>query len=224
MSNELSVTPIAQPPSLRERVEAALASAIRSGEMKPGELFSAPTLAARFDVSATPVREAMLNLEKQGFVEIVRNKGFRVTRVSDRDLQDLVEVRQLLEPPVARLVAGRIPAEEYPRLRSLAGRIVDGAARGSLADYLEADAEFHRAVTDFTGNPRLSAVVSDLRAQTRLPGLADLIATEELSASANEHLELLELLEAGDGEAAEELMRRHLAHVIGWWAGRPEDG
>jgi DNA-binding GntR family transcriptional regulator len=223
MSQDLSVTPIQPSSSLRERVEAALAAAIRSGEMKPGELFSAPTLAARFNVSATPVREAMLNLEKRGFVEIVRNKGFRVTGVSDKDLQDIVEIRQLLEPRIVGSLAGRIPMSAYPGLRELAARIVDGAARGSLADYLEADADFHAAVTSNADNPRLTALITELRAQTRLPGLAALLATDELAASANEHLELLMLLEAGDAEGAERLMHRHIAHIIGWWAGRPEE-
>ncbi len=222
MASQFTVTPIAPTSSLRERVETALAAAIRSGEMPPGELFSAPTLAARFNVSATPVREAMLNLEKRGFVETVRNKGFRVTGVSDKDLQDIVDVRQLLEPPIARRLAGRIPDEAYPELRELADRIVDSAARGSLTEYLEADGVFHAAVTAFADNPRLGNLITELRAQTRLPGLAGLLATEELAASANEHLELLDLLRDGKGVKAEKLMHRHIAHVIGWWAGRPE--
>jgi DNA-binding GntR family transcriptional regulator len=222
MSSHFSVSPIAPASSLRERVETALAAAIRSGEMPPGELYSAPTLAARFNVSATPVREAMLNLEKRGFVEIVRNKGFRVTGVSDQDLQDIVDVRRLLEPPIARRLAGRIPEEAYGELRELADHIVDSAARGSLTEYLEADGVFHAAVTAFAGNPRLGNLITELRAQTRLPGLAGLLATEELAASAREHLELLDLLRDGKGAEAEKLMHRHIAHVIGWWAGRPE--
>jgi DNA-binding GntR family transcriptional regulator len=222
MSSHFTVTPIAPASSLRERVETALSAAIRSGEMAPGELFSAPTLAARFGVSATPVREAMLNLEKRGFVETVRNKGFRVTGVSDKDLHDIVEVRQLLEPPIARRLAGRIPEDAYPELRALAERIVDSAARGSLTEYLEADGVFHAAVTAFTDNPRLGELITELRSQTRLPGLAGLLATEELAASAHEHLELLDLLRDGRGAEAERLMHRHIAHVIGWWAGRPE--
>jgi DNA-binding GntR family transcriptional regulator len=222
MSSNFTVSPIAPSSSLRERVETALAAAIRSGEMAPGELFSAPTLAARFNVSATPVREAMLNLEKRGFVEIVRNKGFRVTGVSDKDLEDIVGVRQLLEPPIVRRLAGRIPEAEFDRLRELAERIVDSAGRGSLTEYLEADAIFHAAVTAFADNARLVDLISELRSQTRLPGLAGLLATEELAASANEHHELLDHLRAGEGAEAEKLMHRHIAHVIGWWAGRPE--
>lgn len=69
---------------------------------------------------------------------------------------------------------------------------------------------------------RLATLISQLRKETRLPGLAGLIATEELSKSAAEHQELLDLLAAGDGEEAERLMDRHIGHVIGWWAGRDE--
>ncbi|MGA7148857.1 MAG: GntR family transcriptional regulator, partial [Microbacterium sp.] len=195
---------------------------IRSGEMPPGELFSAPALALRFNVSATPVREAMLNLEKKGFVETVRNKGFRVTVVSDEDIENIVAVRRLLEPPVMRELAGAIPAAAYAGLRSLADAIVISAAGGDLTAYLEADRLFHAALTDFAGNPRLTDLVSELRQQTRLPGLAGLLATDELAQSAAEHHMLLDLLQEGDGEEAEQLMRRHIGHVIGWWAGRPE--
>ncbi len=208
--------------SLRERVEVALESAIRSGEMAPGELFSAPVLAARFNVSATPVREAMLNLEKLGFVEAVRNKGFRVTAIRDDELANIVAVRRLLEPPVMRELAGRIPDSAFERLRSTADAIVNGAASGDLTTYLEADRAFHEAINAHSGNPRLAMLISQLRKETRLPGLADLIATEELSKSATEHHELLDLLAAGDGERAERLMHQHIGHVIGWWAGRPE--
>lgn len=222
MTVEPLVTALAPVSSLRARVEHALEAAIRSGEMPPGELFSAPTLALQFNVSATPVREAMLNLEKKGFVETVRNKGFRVTVVSDDDVRDIVEVRRLLEPPIMRQLAGRISEDSYPELEKLADAIVSNAARGDLAAYLDADRAFHAALTSHARNPRLTSLVSDLRQQTRLPGLADLVATEELARSAAEHHELLQLLRAGAGEQAEQLMHRHIGHVFGWWAGRPE--
>lgn len=225
MSTPSAVTALQPVMNLRERVEIALEAAIRSGEMAAGELFSAPVLAARFNVSATPVREAMLNLEKRGFVEAIRNKGFRVTTVSDDDIENIVAVRRLLEPPVMRWLAGSIAKEEYTDLRAMADAIVTGATNGDLTSYLEADRAFHSALNAFCGNPRLTSVVSDLRQQTRLPGLAGLLATEELARSAAEHHELLDLLEAGDGDAAEQLMHQHIGHVIGWWAGRsePED-
>jgi DNA-binding GntR family transcriptional regulator len=217
-----SVQPIPPTTSLRTKVETALSAAIIAGEMPPGELFSAPALAARFNVSATPVREAMLNLEKRGFVEAVRNKGFRVTAVSEADLADIVGVRLLLEPPAMRQLAGGYPADRAGELRAMAERIVTDADAGDLAGYLRADTEFHLALTALLGNRRLVDVVADLRAQTRLVGLVGLLGTEALHASSVEHLELLAALERRDSDAAEQLMHRHIEHVLGWWAGRDE--
>ena len=85
---EIRVVPLPEQRSLREQVTSALRAAVISGEMRPGVVYSAPSLAARFRVSATPVREALLDLVKEGLVVSVRNKGFRVTEVTDRQLDD----------------------------------------------------------------------------------------------------------------------------------------
>ncbi|MFJ5840609.1 GntR family transcriptional regulator [Streptomyces shenzhenensis] len=217
-----SLAPLAPASSLRERVEEAIAAAIVSGQMPAGEVFSAPTLAARFGVSATPVREAMLNLAKRGLVDIVRNKGFRVTAVSESELRAIVDVRQLLEAPAVRRLAGELSKADLTRLRGLAEEIVRGARDADLTHYLQADTTFHLTLLELAGNPRLHDIVADLRAQTRLTGLADMVATEELQASAREHLDLLDMLEAGAAEECERLMVRHIGHVLGWWAGHTE--
>ena len=217
------VAPIEPALSLRNRVEQAIAAAIVSGEMPPGEVYSAPALAARFAVSATPVREAMLNLEKRGFVEILRNKGFRVTQVSERDLQEITEVRLMLEPPAMRRLAEHFPHEHLPELRDLAERIVATARKGELGSYVEADTAFHLRLLTLLGNHRLKQIVADLRSRTRLVGLVGLIDTEELKESAAEHQVLLDHLEAGEGRQAEALTVRHIGHVLGWWAGHQED-
>ena len=85
--------------SHRDRIGAALRAAIVSGAMEPGVVYSAPSLAVRFGVSATPVREAMLDLVREGLVETVANKGFRATEMADSDLDEISELRLLLEPP-----------------------------------------------------------------------------------------------------------------------------
>lgn len=209
--------------SLREHVHQALSAAIVSGELEPGTLITVPTLAVRFDVSATPVREAVLELEKRGFVETVRNKGFRVTAVSDEELGHLVQVRQLLEAPAMERLAGRLPDGALPGLEALADRIEQGARDGDLRAYLEADQEFHLSLTRMLGNPVLTESIADLRSRTRLVGLASMKESAMLDASAAEHHELLRALVAGDGPGSHELMVRHIRHATGWWAGRGED-
>jgi DNA-binding GntR family transcriptional regulator len=213
-----SVRRLAQRENLRDSVANALRAAVISGELKPGEVYSAPTLGARFGVSATPVREAMLDLVREGLVISLRNKGFRVTEVSDADLDDVAAVRQLIEPPTIRDVVPAIPAADHPRLRRLAEDIVVAAEAGDLIAYIEADRVFHVTLLAYSGNQKLVDVVSDLRSQTRLLGLTPLVESGRLVPSATEHHELLDLVEAGDGEGAEQLMRRHIGHVRGLWA------
>ncbi|MBO4207508.1 FCD domain-containing protein [Micromonospora echinofusca] len=208
--------------SLREEVAQALRAAIVAGQIRPGTTYSAPTLAARFGVSPTPVREAILDLAKEGLITIVRNKGFRIKSLSDRELDEITEVRGLLEIPVVADQAGRLTAEQLKELGSLADAIVAAAQRGDTVAYIDADTAFHLTLLRWAGNLRLVDIVADLRSRTRLNGLDALVGSGQLVASAEEHLELVALLAAGDREGAAELMRRHLRHVRGIWAARPE--
>jgi DNA-binding GntR family transcriptional regulator len=208
--------------SLRSEVERSLSAAIISGELAPGTVVSVPVLAAQFEVSATPVREAILDLEKRGFVESVRNKGFRITDVGESDLREIAQVRRWLEVPAVRLVAEDFPLEQLPRFRGLADEIVSSAAAADFPEYFAADSAFHRALIELTGNRRLVGLVAELRSQTRMVGLAQLKDTAELTQSAREHHELLDLMVAGEADKAAALMHAHVGHVLGWWAGREE--
>nr|WP_062340368.1 GntR family transcriptional regulator [Herbidospora sakaeratensis] len=208
--------------SLREQVAQALRDALVAGEMRPGVVYSAPVLAAQFGVSATPVREAMLDLAKEGLVEAVRNKGFRVTEMSDSDLDDITEIRRLIEvPTVARLAeSGR--GADFERLRPLAREIVTSAERGDLLTYVNADLRFHVELLGLAGNAHLVEVVRELRGRARLYGLKGLADAGKLVDSAREHVELLDALIDGDRAAAEHIMGHHIQHVRGIWANKPE--
>jgi DNA-binding GntR family transcriptional regulator len=205
--------------NLRDRIRDALRASIISGELEPGVVYSAPALGAQFGVSATPVREAMLDLVKEGLAVPHPNKGFRVTEMSEEDLDNLARVRLLIEPPAVRDTVSVIPESDFPELRKLAQDIVDAAERGDLVRYIEADHVFHLTLLGHTGNRFLLDVVSNLRAQTRLLGLTRLLNSGRLTRSAAEHHELLDFIEARDPVGAELLMHRHIGHVRGLWAG-----
>ncbi|MDH6708072.1 DNA-binding GntR family transcriptional regulator [Kitasatospora sp. MAA19] len=207
---------------LRDQVAHALRAALISGELRPGVVYSAPALAADFGVSATPVREAMLDLAREGLVEAVRNKGFRVTELTERDLDDYTEIRALIEVPTVGRVTRTATKEQLERLRPQAEAIVAAARKHDLIGYLEADRQFHLDLLGLAGNARLVDVVSDLRKRSRLYGLNRLDERGELTSSAEEHLELLDLMLTGDAEAAEACMTRHLSHVRSLWAGQEE--
>lgn len=218
-ASSIKLPSFAKRTSLREQVADALRAAVVSGEMKPGRVYSAPVLAARFGVSATPVREAMLDLAKRGLVEVVPNKGFQVTSVSEEELDEITEIRLMLEPPAAAAAARVATPEDAAELLTLAKAIVDAATAGDLISYLDADREFHGRLLALHGNNRLVEIVYDLRDQTRLYGLASLSDRGMLDVSAREHLEMCEYLSAGDDTALGDLMRSHIGHVRQEWAG-----
>lgn len=222
MTQESSIRPIISAGSIRTQVERALTTVLVSGELGPGELVSVPSLAVQFGVSATPVREAMIEMERRGFVEAVRNKGFRVTAVSEEDLLHIADVRQMLEPPAMRSLAGHFPQDRLAEFEQLAAEIVEGARTGDLRRYLEVDRQFHLELTAMLGNPLLVELIGDLRARTRMLGLHSMVQSDTLMRSAGEHAELLTLLVDGDANGAHDLMERHIGHAVGWWAGRPE--
>lgn len=205
-------------PSLREQVSEALRAALVSGELRAGVVYSAPGLAERFGVSATPVREAMLDLVQAGLVEAVPNKGFRVTELTERDLDEYTAIRALLEPPTVASVAASVPRERIEALRPLAERIVAAAVRRDVIGYVEADNDFHLALLGLAGNEHLVEVVRDLRYRSRLYGVPGLAARDELEPSARQHVTLLDAVVSGDPEEAARLTKDHLGHIRGMWA------
>jgi DNA-binding GntR family transcriptional regulator len=204
--------------SYRERIGEALRAAVISGELASGRVYSVPALAEQFGVSATPVREAMLDLAKEGLVEPVPNKGFRVTVVSEAQLDEYTHLRELIEIPTTVALATSADPADVEALRPLAQAIVDAAAAADLIAYVEADMRFHLAMLALSGNRTLVETVRDLRLRSRLYGLTSLMAEGELEASAREHLAILDALLARDPEAVRRVMRLHLGHVRGEWA------
>ncbi|CCB72475.1 GntR family transcriptional regulator [Streptantibioticus cattleyicolor] len=203
---------------LRDQVAHALRAALISGELRPGQVYSAPALSEEFGISATPVREAMLDLAREGLVEPVRNKGFRVTEVDERDLDQYTEIRTLIEVPTVGRITRSAARQDLEVLRPVAEEIVRAARDHDLIGYLEADRRFHLSLLALSGNDRLVETVGDLRKRSRLYGLTTLDERGELIPSAEEHLELLELMLAGDAKGAEKCMARHLGHVRSLWA------
>ena len=214
--------PMASRTSLREQIGVSLRAALVAGDMVPGVTYSAPALAERFGVSATPVREAMLDLINEGMIVAVPNKGFRIVETTDKDLDEMTELRRLIEVPTVGRIAKSITREQVAGLRLIATRIMDAAAKGDIVTYIEADRQFHLELLSVSGNARLVDLVEQLRMNTRLYGLEELAASGHLGQSSEEHLSLLDALETGDRRGAERIMAQHLGHVRGIWANRHE--
>ena len=207
--------------SVRQRVAAELRAALISGDLTPGHVYSAPALAARFHSSATPVREAMLDLSRDGMVEVVPNTGFRVTEVTRAELDHLAEVRRLLEVPVMGDIAEQRSAADTARIRSFQS-LVDEMKRAEdgsdMVAYLAADTDFHTAFLALHGNPELVQIVRRARERSRLHNLLPLAEAGQLTASALEHEQMIEAALDRDRERMQRLVGQHIDHVRREWA------
>lgn len=211
---------IAQPPNMRQQIHAQIKAMLISGELAPGQLCSVYQLAELFGVSRTPVREALLQLVREGLIRPERNRGFRVVVSSPQDLDDISEIRMLLEVPAMVKVAQLRPAptDGFDKARTIYERMASAAKARNLRKFIQADGEFHLHLIGLTGNRRLTSLLSDLRDHMHLPGLQRLAQSGGLDGSSQEHLKLLEALERGDAEAAADIARAHIKRTRAEWA------
>ncbi|MBB1493235.1 GntR family transcriptional regulator [Paracoccus sp. MC1854] len=198
--------------SLRERVVKQLKAEIIAGESPPGLIYSVPSLAAELDVSTTPVREALLELSSSGLVEPIRNRGFRVSRPSLKELRDLFHMRDLLETEAARLmmIERRIDAMELYKLAEDIERAVN---EDDVRAYLLSDRAFHDAMFVASGNDLLAHMALSLRDRMRLFGIRSAAGLGRQRESISEHYQLIGMIESNDSAQLIELLRHH---ILSW--------
>lgn len=216
-----SLTTTIERVSLREQVRSLLRAQVITGELQPGNMYVVADFAKALGVSATPVREALGDLAQLGLVEIVRNRGFVVPPLTDHDLDEIFQLRLMIEVGAVSRVAGKLSEAELADCENAVSRCRRSAERGDLAGFLEADRDFHLGLLSALGNQRLLEIIDRLRDQTRLYGLL-LLAPERLIGSAEEHQSLLIAVAEGKRKVACEQLARHLEHTRGLWAGRED--
>jgi DNA-binding GntR family transcriptional regulator len=212
---------IAHPLNMRQQIHSQIKAMLISGELAPGELCSVYQLAEMFGVSRTPVREALLQLTREGLLQVERNRGFRVVVSSPEDLDNISEIRMLLEVPAMVKVATLQPppVQQFERARAIYERMLAAAKQRDLRKFIQADTDFHMHLISLTGNKRLTAMLSDLRDHMHLPGLQRLAQQSDgLDLSTKEHLLLLEALERGDKKTVAEIARAHIGRTRAEWA------
>lgn len=208
--------------NLREEALAALRAAILTGELEPESIHSTTALAARLGVSPTPVREAMLELARQGLVEPLPNRGFRIVAARETDLDEIRDLRLMLEVPALGLVIERAAEADLVALRPYVEQLDLAAQHGDLQAFLTADRDFHLGLLALGANKRLVRIVGELRDQARVMGLGRLASSGALESSGPEHAAILDAVIARDVATAQRRMVEHLHHTRGIWAGQSE--
>jgi len=195
--------------NLRQQVLQQVRAEIISGQSQPGTMYSVPSLAASLGVSTTPVREALLELSRSGLVEPMRNRGFKVVEPTLQDLNNLFDMREVLELHAAVLVT-RMPEKDLSSLGGWADEIARAVREEDVRLYLEADRSYHRDLVAAAGNDLLTETVMGLRDKMRLYGIGSRAGLERQHASIAEHYRIIELVTAGDEAAVTALLRGHV--------------
>ena len=195
---------------LRDVVFNTLRQAILKGELKPGERLMEIALAERLGVSRTPIREAMRKLEQEGLVVMIPRRGAQVANITEKDLNDVLEVRIALENVAIEKACARMTEEEMRRLWLAAKEFEHTIAEGNLVKLAEADVAFHEVIYQASDNKRLIQVLNNMREQIyryRVEYLKDETIYPRLL---KEHKDIAESLRRKDKSRASETMREHV--------------
>ncbi len=196
--------------SLHDGVAARLRSMVFDRELAPGEWIDEKALAEAWQVSRTPLREALKVLAAEGLVELVPHRGCRVIELSDTDADALFPVMALLEGRCAFEAASKASDDQLRSLRHLHDELERHAAASDIDGYYRANHEFHSAVQRLADNRWLDRVTGDLRKFMRLMRGRQLALPGRIAASINEHRVLIDAFIQRDAARAERAMHDHL--------------
>ena len=206
------VEPIDTSLSFKNKAYVALKSAITGMDVygSPAEIrLDERTLAQEFGISRTPVREAMAQLEREGFVRAVPRRGLYVVRKTKREVIELITAWAALESMAARLITRQASDEEIAALRRMFATFDNGAVRAHLDEYSQLNIEFHQTIIRMSRNQALINLAENLFTHMRMIRRKTIGEKDRADRSIRDHMHIIEALEARDTVRAEALVRDH---------------
>jgi DNA-binding GntR family transcriptional regulator len=208
----VAVDPLDGPASLKRQAYAALKNAIAAMDVYGSRAeirLDERRLAADFGISRTPVREAMAQLEREGFVRSEPRRGVYVVRKSRREVIELITAWAALEGMAARLITQQATDEEIASLRRMFATFENGAVRAHLDEYSQLNIEFHQTIIRLSRNEALIHLAENLFTHMRMIRRKTIGEKDRADRSIRDHIHIIEALEARDTVRAESLVRDH---------------
>jgi DNA-binding GntR family transcriptional regulator len=211
-ASHVAVEPIASPASFKNRAYAALKDVIVSMDVyrsRSDIRLDERRLAQDFGISRTPVREAMAQLEREGFVRSVPRRGIYVVRKTKRDVIEMITAWAALESMAARLITENAKDDEIAALRKMFTKFEDGELHAKLDEYSEVNIEFHQSIIRMSRNGVLVALAENLFTHMRMIRMKTIGERDRVERSIHDHMHIIEALEERDTARAESLVRSH---------------
>jgi DNA-binding GntR family transcriptional regulator len=197
---------------LRDVVFNTLREAILRGDLKPGERLMELPLASKLGVSRTPIREAIRMLEQEGLAVTVPRRGAEVARMTLKDMEDVLEIREALDELAVRLAIDKISPEQLERLREVRKEFERNTKSGDVKKIAESDVQFHDIIYEATDNPKLVGMLSNFRAQAYRYRVEYLKNPDAYPVLIREHEAIVESIETKDEKKAMQAMHEHVAN------------
>lgn len=200
--------------SLQARVFSRIREDILNGVYKENDELKEMAIGAELGVSRTPVREALRQLELEGLVKIIPNKGAYVIGISSKDLKDIYEIRARLEGLCARWAAKNATREDIIRLDEISDLTEFQYEKKKFDKVLELDNEFHEMLYQMADSKMLYRTLSDFHHYLEIIRKKTLSSNERVSHSIKEHRNIIDSIKAGDEDMAEQLAMQHMKNTI----------
>ncbi len=213
MTDDLTLNMNAYLP-LRDVVFNTLREAILKGELKPGERLMELQLASKLGVSRTPIREAIRMLEQEGLAVTIPRKGAEVAKMTEKDMEDVLQIRDALDELAASIACEQITSEELDELRRTMREFEEYTKTADLKRIAEADVRFHDIIYKATRNTKLENMLNNLREQMYRYRVEYLKDEKNYPVLIKEHSEIVEGLSGKDKDKVTDAMHKHVENQV----------
>jgi DNA-binding GntR family transcriptional regulator len=212
VASRIAVARLEDTSTFADRAYAALRDVILGLDIydRPGEVrLDERRLASDLGISRTPVREAMAQLEREGFVRSVPRRGIYVVRKTKAEVIELITAWAALESMAARLITQNASDQEIAKLRAMFATFENGRLRANLDEYSQVNIEFHQTIIRMSRNGILIDLAENLFAHMRMIRRKTIGERDRADRSIRDHMNIIQAIEARDTERAEALVRDH---------------
>lgn len=192
-----------------DEITEKLRNGIISGEFLPNERLVEDNLAAKYETSRTPIREAIRNLSTIGLVKLIPNKGAMVADINMDEMKEIYVVRASLEGLAVKLAAKNIPEDVFSELEEMIKTMDESAYNGDRESFEKWNTVFHLTIYGYSENKMLTGMIRDLLDKSVLFRRSSWASQRHIKAVMNDHRELLEALKKRDAKRAQEITESH---------------
>jgi DNA-binding GntR family transcriptional regulator len=211
-ASRVAMTPLVDTSTFADRAYAALKDVIVTLDIydRPGEVrLDERQIASDLGISRTPVREAMAQLEREGFVRSVPRRGIYVVRKTRAEVSELITAWAALESMAARLITQNASDREIAELRQMFAKFENGELHARLDEYSDVNIEFHQTIIRLSRNSVLIDLAENLFTHMRMIRRKTIGEEDRADRSIRDHMNIIQAIEARDTERAEDLVRNH---------------